>query len=168
MGKQCNVSSLSCKGTVTVSQCTNTCQRAPCTSPVASTGSSQGNFLARETRWWWCLRCRSAVDMTSETLPQLRARCSTFNYMRIVTGRAVKGTRAVKGPGCWEPGVYAGKYGGILYGAPFCSLKTGSTCKLGEVILTEMLFPVGGIRNVDGSRYLPMNRYQTGCNPIRK
>lgn len=84
MGKQCNVSSLLCKGTVTVSQCTNTCQRALCTSPAAFTRSFQGNFLPLETRWWWCSRCRSAVDKTLEMLPQYRPRCSTFSYKRIV------------------------------------------------------------------------------------
>lgn len=85
-----------------------------CTSPVAFTRSSQGNFLALENRWWWCSRCRSAVDITLEMLPQHRPRCNTFNYMKIVMGRAVKGTKAVKGPWCREPGVYAGNYTGTL------------------------------------------------------
>lgn len=98
MGKQCNVSSLLSEGTVIVSQSTNQCQRAPCTWPVAFTRSFQGDFLALETRWWWCSRCRSAADMTLEMLPHHRPRCSTVNYMGIFMGRPVRGQKQWRDP----------------------------------------------------------------------
>jgi len=55
----------------------------------------------------------------------------------------VRGTEAGKGPWCREPGVCAGNYTGTLEGVPLCSLKARSTCKLGEILPAERVFPGG-------------------------
>lgn len=86
------------------------------TLPVAFTRLFQGNFLALKTRA--TVTVVTTVDLhlskTLEMLPQYTPRSSTFSYVRIGKGRGVRGTEAVMGPWCWEPGVYAGNYTGTL------------------------------------------------------
>lgn len=72
-GKQSNVSSLLCKGTLTLeSMYKHVPDRAArCTLSVAFTRLFQDNFPALKTKAMATamLRCRSAVDMTLEMLP---------------------------------------------------------------------------------------------------